>query len=200
MASARREGEKPHASEVLTPAAVFLNGARVADLGQAVSLRAGANPLLVRYDQAGRGYFVLKRDGADSPAVAAHAAGDDVVRRPGGDPFRRSCRRAARRVVPLHRAAGLPRHDASPPKGKVEAWADGQPMRAAGGAVSRPSSPLPRAAVVALRVVPETGASGGAVFPDPVRLECGRGVHGARRLVEAGRWSATPAARGIARR
>ena len=28
-------------------------------------LRAGANPILVRYDQAGRGYFVVKRDGAD---------------------------------------------------------------------------------------------------------------------------------------
>ena len=30
------------------------------DLQEAVSLRAGANPILVRYDQAGRGYFVLQ--------------------------------------------------------------------------------------------------------------------------------------------
>jgi len=30
---------------------------------------AGANPILVRYDQAGRGYFVVKRDGGNaSPA------------------------------------------------------------------------------------------------------------------------------------
>jgi len=37
--------------------------------------------------------------------------------------------------------------------------------------------------VVALRVVPQTGASGAAVFPDPVRLECGPGV------AELGDWS-----------
>lgn len=37
-------------------------------------------------------------------------------------------------------------------------------------------TPLPRASVVALRVVPETGFSGAAVFPDPIRLACGPGV------------------------
>jgi hypothetical protein len=41
---------------VLTPAAVFLNGTRVDDLQKGVSLRAGPNPILVRYDRAGRGY------------------------------------------------------------------------------------------------------------------------------------------------
>ena len=35
---------------------------------------------------------------------------------------------------------------------------------------------MARAAVVALRVMPETGVCGAAVFPDPVRLECGPGV------------------------
>ena len=64
VASARREGEKPHASEVLTPAAVFLNGERVDDVQATLSLRAGVNAILVRYDHAGRGYLVLKREEA----------------------------------------------------------------------------------------------------------------------------------------
>ena len=61
-------------------------------------------------------------------------------------------------------------------RGTVEAWADGQPLRAAGQGRFEAAAPLPRAAAVALRVVPETGVGGAAVFPDPVRLECGPGV------------------------
>jgi hypothetical protein len=68
-------------------------------------------------------------------------------------------------------------------KGEVEAWADGRPMRAAGQGRFEPSGSPREAAVVALRVVPETGASGGAVFPEPIRLECGPGV------AAAGDWS-----------
>jgi hypothetical protein len=49
-------------------------------------------------------------------------------------------------------------------------------MRAVGHDRFEAGAPLPRAAVVSLRVVPEIGVSGAAVFPDPIRLECGRGV------------------------
>ncbi len=68
-------------------------------------------------------------------------------------------------------------------KGVVEAWIDGQPMRAAGGGRFEAAALVPRAAVVALRVVPETGFSGAAVFPEPIRLECGPGI------ATAGDWS-----------
>jgi hypothetical protein len=57
-------------------------------------------------------------------------------------------------------------------------------MRAAGQGRFEAATPLPRAAVVALRVAPETGACGAAVFPDPVRLECGPGI------AALGDWSA----------
>jgi hypothetical protein len=56
-------------------------------------------------------------------------------------------------------------------------------MRAAGPGRFESSTALPCAAVVALRVVPETGAGGGAVFPEPIRLECGPG------LTTLGDWS-----------
>ncbi len=68
-------------------------------------------------------------------------------------------------------------------RGSVEAWADGQPMRAAGGGRFEAAGPLPHAALVALRVTPEVGFSGAAALPEPVRLECGPGE------IVAGDWS-----------
>ncbi|HUT14136.1 MAG TPA: glycosyl hydrolase [Thermoguttaceae bacterium] len=175
VASVRQEGERPHASEVLTPAAVFLNGTRVEDPQKAVPLRAGPNPMLVRYDQAGRGYFVLKRDGNDAkpshrtPLATTWFDDPSVIRfdvHAGARPaewfrFTAPCGLRAMTVTA---------------KGAVEAWTAGRPMRAAGQGRFEAVGPLPRAAVIALRVVPETGACGAAVFPDPVRLECGPGV------------------------
>jgi sugar lactone lactonase YvrE len=175
VASTRQEGPKPHESQMLTPAAVFLNGARVEDLQKAVSLRAGANPILIRYDQAGRGYFVLKRDGdkaapsTRTPLSMTWFDDRSVIRfdvYAGAKPaewFRFTAPPGLRAMTVLA-------------KGTVEAWADGQPMRAAGKGRFEAPAPLPRVAVVALRVVPQTGISGAAVFPEPVHLECGPGV------------------------
>ncbi|HPM79090.1 MAG TPA: glycosyl hydrolase [Candidatus Anammoximicrobium sp.] len=182
VASARQEGERPHASEVLTPAAVFVSGTRVQDLQQAVSLRAGPNPILVRYDQAGRGYFVVKRDGADvkptsrTPLAMTWFDDPSVIRfdaHAGDKPAEWFRFTAPPGLCAMAVTA----------KGNVEAWADGQPMHTAGQGRFEPAMPIARAAVVALRVVPQTGASGAAVFPDPVRLECGPGV------AELGDWS-----------
>ena len=104
VASARREGEQPHASEVLTPAAVFLNGTRVADLQQAVSLRRSQSdpgafrpswPRLLRCE--------TRRSRFETGEP--HPAGDDLVRRSVAASFRRLRRRQACRMVPLHGAA-----------------------------------------------------------------------------------------------
>ena len=175
VASARQEGEKPHASEVLTPTAVYLNGTCVNDIKQVVSLRAGTNPILVRYDHAGRGYFVLKRDGTDSkptnrtPLSMIWFDDPSVIR---------FDIHAGNKPAEWFRFTSPPGLSAMTvtAKGSVEAWADGQPMRAAGQGRFEAAVPLPRASVVALRVVPETGVSGTAVFPDPVRLECQAGT------------------------
>jgi len=182
VASTGNEDEKPHASEVLKPAAVFLNGTRVEDLQQTASLRAGPNPILVRYDRAGRGYFVVKRDGAD------------------GEPARRTPLAMTwfddPAVIRFDVHAGVKPAEwfrfIAPPglhammvtaRGSVQAWADGQLMRDAGQRRFEATAPLSRAARVALRVVPELGVSGAAVFPDPIRLECGRGLN------QLGDWS-----------
>ena len=174
VASARHEGVQPHASEVLTPAAVFVNGARLDDLQSPLSLRAGPNPILVRYDQAGRGYFVVKHDEADSKSPKRTPLGMTWF----DDPS----------VIRFDVHAGTQPAEwfrfTSPPglhsmtinaRGAVKAWAAGQPLRAVGQGRFEAVAPLPHAAVVALRVMPETGFSGAAAFPDPIRLDCGRG-------------------------
>ncbi len=175
VASAKQQGTRPHASEVLTPAVVFLSGTRVEDLQKPVPLRPGPNPILVRYDQAGRGYFVVKREAGEAkPAnrtLLAMTWFDDpsVIRfdvHAGARPaewFRFTAPPGLRAMTVTAR-------------GTVEAWADGQPMRAAGQGRFEAATPLPHAAAVALRVMPETGSCGAAAFPEPAHLECGPGV------------------------
>ena len=48
----------------MTPAAVWLGGSRIDDLTGTLNVRAAATPLLLRYDAAGRGYFVLREANA----------------------------------------------------------------------------------------------------------------------------------------
>ena len=183
VASSRQEGQAPHASEVLTPDALYLDGQRVTDLQQPVSLSAGTHPILVRYDRAGRGYLVVKRDTAATSTPAARTPlamtwfDDPAVVRfdvyAGGHPaewFRFTAPPGLRAMAVTAR-------------GTVEAWADGQPMRSLGQGRFETTSPLPQASAVALRVVPQTGCSGSAVFAEPIRLDCGPGI------VMPGDWS-----------
>ncbi len=175
VASARQEGPKPTASEVLTPAAVFVNGAKLEDLGKAVTLRAGANAVLVRYDQAGRGYFVMKRDGA----TAAPSTRTPLSMTWFDDPsVIRFDVNAGAKPAEWFRFTAPPglRAMTVTANGTIEAWADGKPMRSAGKGRYEPAAPLSRAAVVAIRAVPQTGFAGAAVFPEPVKLECGPGI------------------------
>lgn len=175
--------DKSHTSPILTPAAVYVNGEAVADLGKGVALKAGANPILIRYDSAGRGHFVLRRQGTAVPAKR-----EPLAMRWFGDTG----------VIPLDVTAGSSpaewfRFVSAPGTsairvqalGTVEAWLDGQPMTAAEKgrlvAAKVPAHP----AVVALRVqAARPGLSGGGLLPDPVAVETdGSGV------MTAGDWS-----------
>jgi hypothetical protein len=182
IASAAKENEQPHASEVLTPAAVFLNGKPIKNVTEPVSLQSGANPILIRYDHAGRGYFVLKRDEPDAnlnertPLSMTWFDDPSVIR---FDVY------AGEKPAEWFRFTAPPglRAMTVTVQGAVEAWANGQPMSITGEGRFEVETPLSRAAVVALRVRPNTGFSGAAVFPEPVRLECGTGI------IPLGDWS-----------
>ena len=167
--------EPAHASELLLPAAVYLNGQKLPDLKSPLDLNPGANPLLIRYDHAGRGYFVLRREPSEPvpkpPTPLAMQWYDD------------------RSLIPFDPlgGAGAPEwfRFVAPPgframqvqaKGEVEAWLDGKPMAHKGGQGKfEAADGAQNAAVVALRVKPEPGFSGGAILPEAIRIQCGPG-------------------------
>ncbi len=167
--------DKSHTSPVVMPAAVYVNGAILTDLAAGTTLRAGANPVLVRYDRAGRGHFVMRR--LDAPAPAAR---QPLAMRWWGDagviPFDVT---AGRQGAEWFRFVSAPGTCALrvQARGKVEAWLDGEPMVDAGNGRFTAKKSSARAAVVALRVTPETGMIGGAALPEPVIVETdGTGV------------------------
>jgi hypothetical protein len=182
--------DKSHTSPVLTPAAVYINGRRIGDLTRPVALNAGANPTLIRYDHAGRGHFVLLRASSPPPARA------ELAMRWHGDPAVIPLDVwSADPVAEWFRFLSAPGTTAIRvrPLGQVQAWLGGKPMTKSRlglrpdrvGAESRESQPTsnpdsvrfvapepwPTAAIVALRVVPRVGCTGGAAIPEPVVVE-----------------------------
>ena len=185
-ASARHEGEQPHASDVLTPATVFVNSTLIKNLDETVLLRTGKNPVLVRYDHAGRGYFVLKQDNPKSKPSVQTPLSMSWLDNPS--------------IIRFDVYAGVQPDEwfrfTAPPglksiavaaRGTVKAWAEGQPMRETDHGRFEASTPLPQASIVSLRVMPEIGFSGAAVFPEPIKLDCQCG------LTLLGDWSRTSA-------
>jgi hypothetical protein len=56
----------------LLPSQSWLNGAPLETKARAASLKSGANPLLLRYDKIGRGYFVISSARAEESTAADH--------------------------------------------------------------------------------------------------------------------------------
>ena len=172
-ASRGAPADKSHTSPVLVPAAVYVNGTRVRDLAQPVALKAGANTVVVRYNRAGRGHFVMRRQDRPMPDERERLAmrwHND----PGVIPFDVH---AGKRAAEWLRFVSAPGTKAIRVRavGDVRAWIDGVPMRDEGSGRFAAVEPSARAAVVALRVTPPAGYSGGAVIPEPVTIETGTG-------------------------
>jgi hypothetical protein len=170
LVSQRPPADKSHTSPVLRPAAVYMNGRRIAELERPLTLGAGANRFLIRYDHAGRGHFVLRRTKAPPHTRAK------LAMRWYGDPA----------VIPLDVSAGEPaaewfRFLSAPGTtairvhaiGRVRAWIDGKPMVHAENGRFVASESSPRTATVALRVTPRVGSTGGAAICEPVAVETG---------------------------
>ena len=60
-------------------------------------------------------------------------------------------------------------------RGQVQAWADGQPLTAAGGGKFTLARPAAKPVPVLLRIEQERGCYGGAALPEPLLLDCGPG-------------------------
>ncbi|MDD4868988.1 MAG: glycosyl hydrolase [Kiritimatiellae bacterium] len=167
--SCKPPADKSHTSPVITPAAVYVNCIRMTDLTQPVLLKAGANPTLIRYDHAGRGHFVMRRQDViaiQSRTPLAMRWYDDSGVIPfdvfAGDQSAEWFRFVSAPGTAAIRVKAL---------GKVQAWINGEPMKEKNnGRFVAEQTPV-AAAVVALRVIPQTGRSGGAVIPEPIMVE-----------------------------
>ena len=188
----------------LRPVAAWLDGKRLKEPDAPVALYTGNNPLLLRYDQPGRGYYVVDVSAAagDTSASAREAvAGPPPV----------SAALATRwyanpAILPfdIHpqtaRPAGWYRFVAAPglksmtitAHGRVEAWVDGLACRVTAGKQRKDGAvvyqvkceqPIASCGQVAIRVEQEHDYYGGATLVEPIELHCGRG------MITAGDWS-----------
>ncbi len=186
-----RDGEARISTGDLKPAAAWLNWKRLDDLSAKVSLKTGANPVLLRYDSPGRTHFVVKLVDAPTDAPAF-----PLSMRWYTDPAL-----AAFDAKPQdQKPAGWYRFTAPPglrtmtlvTRGPVTAWADGVPMKVSDG-TTRPDGAItysaevakinPLATKVALRIEQERGCYGGSALPDPIALDCAPGQ------MDTGDWS-----------
>ena len=169
----------------MKPAALWLNGRQVRNLDLAVDLNAGANPLLLRYDEPGVSWVLVTEPGFNIPEIIP---GSLAMRWHG-----------SKGILPFDvrpeeaEPAGWYRFKAPPGlkamtvtvHGTIQAWVDGKAIQG----LERPGTEsgakryrfaLAEAvkgdASVALRVAQERGLYGGAALPEPVAFECGAGT------------------------
>ncbi len=179
----------------LRPAAMFLNGENVTGHPGELALHDGPNPLLLRYESAGRGHLVLQRTDA-GPGRGRTPLAMRWYDEAGIVPF--DVRPGEPAPVGWYRFTAPPGLRALTVRafGQVEAWIDGTPCPVL--AEEAPSTPGFRAAAthrvrnpkssapgvtVALRIAQVRGEYGGSAIPEPVVLECESGPK------RAGDWS-----------
>ena len=185
------------------PAAAWINHARIS---QSAALKAGANPLLLRYDKPGRGAFVLDATGSselmpDQSIVPTTTTAGIVQPVFCSSPL----------TMTWHDKAGIVPFDAYPDvahpagwyrftslpglraltftaHGKVRVWADGKELKLS--AMQSPNqwrasvaAPSAAPVKVAIRIEHERGLYGGAALPDPITLEAAPGT------IAIGDWS-----------
>ena len=154
----------------LKPTKVWLNGAVVS--GSMLQLKAGANPLVLSYDQPGTTYFVVATE--EIPPAPAGALATRWWHHPAVLPF--DVRANEQTPVGWYRFVappGLRSMTLRNARGKVQAWADGQPLTGTGKLTVPKPSAMP--VTVLLRIEQERGCYGGAALPEPIQLHCGRG-------------------------
>ncbi|MCX6361749.1 MAG: glycosyl hydrolase [Armatimonadetes bacterium] len=177
-AAAGRDMQATIRSGGLKPAALYLNGARVVDGQPQVALKAGSNPLLLRYDQPGRGHFVLVQSGAPAPSQRTPLA-MSWYDAPGRVPFDAWPGESAPAAWYRFTAPPGLRSFALTTRGSLRAWADVVECRVTPVGPGRSRVELAALAAsqaaVALRIEQERGCYGGAAIPEPVALDCGPG-------------------------
>jgi hypothetical protein len=184
--SAEKDGQVPVSATGLLPAAAWLNGEPFETKARLATLKKGPNPLLLRYDDIGRGSIVFGVASEKSDPPAAETTGmpwnTDLAMRWYHEsarlPF--DTRPQAERPTGWYRFTSPPGLETLtiPTRGQVQVWADGKqlPVHVEGELVTvRVPQPVRKPVVVALRIQQQRGQYGGAALNDYIRLDCGKG-------------------------
>ena len=160
-----------NASQVVAPAAIYVNGKQVNDRTQSIALKAGANPVLIRYENFGQSHVVLRRTDIPYPGKPEKLA-MRWYQDPGVIPFDHQAGDVSAEWFRFLSAPGTTAIQLNAKsRGAVEVWIDGKPMTNQGKGHFTAQNPVNAAAVVAIRLVPEIGCSGGSAIPEPVRIK-----------------------------
>jgi hypothetical protein len=156
-------------------------------MGKATTLLAGSNPLLVRYNQPGRGYLVMSRSAEAIPPFAPPIRDGKPVfvdnplamrwwQAPALLPFDPQPQVA--KPVALFRFTAPPglRGLTIEAPGKVAVQVAGVTAEAEPNHRFKVANPTATPVPVIIRVEPPRGNCGGAALPEYVRLDCGQGV------------------------
>jgi len=170
----------------LKPYKVWLNGEAVT--GEAVRLKAGSNPLVLEYARPGPAYFVVSKKPDRTPPVNRWELTDK------GQWKFRANNLASRwwnnaNVLPFDvrpddsKPVGWYKFEAPPgfhgmtlvARGKVEAFADGKPMKETKAGTFEMEIPSEIPVTVMMRIEQERGYYAGATIPEYIKLHCGKG-------------------------
>jgi len=173
----------------LLPTKIMINNHEVALNSKAVSLQAGQNTILLKYNNIGRGYFILEKMDSTSNWQQTTSLATNWYNKPGILKF--NCYPEKNKLYGLYRFQ-------SPPGARVmyvtsinqpELWASGVHLKAqvvdtdytknadkniSVWKVLFPDT-IQKSAQVALRIEQSPGLFGGAAMPEPIRFECAKG-------------------------
>ena len=192
----------------LLPAAMWLNNSRLGKIPESVNLSDGANPVLLRYDNIGRGYLVFDTKKADESSVVADAGAGQPKFQPSelamrwynrSDVLKFDTRPGDKQPSGWYRFVSPPglKGLTITARGRVKLWVDGKEVRlkiirsgypgdiSENAVIYRADIEKPSAGPehVALRIEQDRGCYGGAALPEPILLDCGIGQ------ISLGDWS-----------
>lgn len=166
----------------LVPSALYINGIEERLSGK-ISLSPGRNIVLLRYNSAGRGHFVLIDENADS-AKGKTPLSMKWYEMNGRMPFDANPGSTGgwyRFTAPPGLQSLFIRSEAG-----IKLFVDGKkiPLKTERNGLSAVmNKPVKRNAVVTIKAEAHPGDYGGSFFPEPVLLNCGNGI------IETGDWS-----------
>lgn len=177
-------GATPISTGGLMPSKAWLSGKSFDVKSPAADLTKGANPLLLRYDQPGRGWLIFGTPmkppvpAKDKPLPWNTDLATTWFKTPGRLEF--DTRPDAPRPAGWYRFTAPPglRGIHLPCNAKPQVWIDGKEATVSGmsGAWTVAlGAPAVSAPVVAIRLQQQRGAYGGAAFAEYIRLDCGVG-------------------------